>query len=186
MISTTEDDIWGQEIGGYDEHGAQFPPPPQTLLSPEGNVLATATIVGKDELEAMLDEGWDDDAPPPLPSPGGRPPLLNPHAQSSPRFQLSDAPPPLRGFANPNPYTPLAREPSPATPRNYPTPDTPTIPVNPNNGMSSAVEPGGWRTHAKRRSSGSRPPGPEQQNSYGPLGPLDPGPPPLPRTGKKF
>jgi len=71
-LASSDDDQWGSQIGGYNEHNAQYPPPPVGLLVPDHALNSAKTLDGA-ELEAMLEHGFDD-RPPPLP-----------------RYQLSDS-----------------------------------------------------------------------------------------------
>ncbi|KZT04611.1 glycosyltransferase family 2 protein [Laetiporus sulphureus 93-53] len=90
-IASSDDDQWGPQIGGYNEHSAAFPPPPVGLIQ---HTFSSAESVAGADLKAMLDVGFDD-----RPSP--------PHSRVAtqiPKFQLSDvrAPP-----HDPRGYTPL-------------------------------------------------------------------------------
>ena len=58
-IISTDDDQWGAQIGAYNENSSQFPPPAVGLMV-DMNTVAAAETVGKAELEAMLEAGWDD------------------------------------------------------------------------------------------------------------------------------
>ena len=75
-LNSSDDDHWGTQIGGYNEHHSQFPPPP-TAFIPLGEVLQSAKTVDGAELEAMLEMGFDD-----RPSPT--------NSSFIPRYQLSD------------------------------------------------------------------------------------------------
>ncbi|KAG8804534.1 Chitin synthase, class 1 [Serendipita sp. 399] len=181
-LAPSEDDRWGAQVGAYNESSAQWAPPPVALL-PEDDLLHNAETVGGDELEAILERGFDDrpnrDSSTTMGSSG---PLF---ANQS-RYQLSDQgvmmPPPASGRFDS--YTPLAtRTPSPG----------PAItsfgdvhsPLSPTGGASSAVE---FQTHVKKRSNGGRlrndseellrhTPGTSPsspQTDWGPMGPLDP------------
>lgn len=55
-----EDDRWGAQVGGYNEHSSQWAPPPATLLLPGEEVIQSAESVGGDELSAMLERGFED------------------------------------------------------------------------------------------------------------------------------
>jgi chitin synthase len=79
-LASSEDDHWGPQIGGYNEHNAQYPPPPVGLLLPQDDALQTAQTVDGAELEAMLEMGFDE-----RPSPGNIP-----NSTYAPRYQLSD------------------------------------------------------------------------------------------------
>jgi chitin synthase len=94
-LNSSDDDHWGTQIGGYNEHNSQFPPPP-TAFIPLGEALQSAKTVDGAELEAMLQMGFDD-----RPSPTS--PVY------TPRFQLSDGELPNGGG-----YTPLTQSVSPS------------------------------------------------------------------------
>ncbi|KAI0321088.1 glycosyltransferase family 2 protein [Amylostereum chailletii] len=143
---TSSEDQWGSNIGEYNENNAQYPPPPTGLHTGPLQAMQNAKVIGADDLEAMLESGWDD-LPSPnassdqlTPAPSHVPPQVSPTAA---RYQLSDtmnpqsrmSPPPMRSA-----------------------------------GKSSALEDG-WKTHVKKRSGG----GAGDRKDYGPLGPLDPG-----------
>ena len=148
---TSSEDHWGPQIGEYNEHNTQYPPPPPALLPIPKHTLDSATTIDERDLEAMLESGWDQ-------SPGASTDHLHP-AQSRPsamaaRFQLTDGP-----MGGPS-YSAVGQTPSSVV--------SPTSPTRPTQGASSAVGHGqDWKTHVKRRSGG-------QRNDYGPLGPLDP------------
>ncbi|KAL6308162.1 glycosyltransferase family 2 protein [Sparassis latifolia] len=150
-VTSSDDDHWGAQIGGYNE--ANGPPPPVGLV-PFG-FESKESVAGAD-LEAMLEAGFDDGS-----SSTSTPPRT---PRDAPRYQLSDRPPPLNG----NGYTPLSRSTSPGIPLHEPL-LSPISPNRPTQAMSTAVG-GDYKTHAKKRSGGR--PGPHE---YGPLGPLDPG-----------
>jgi len=75
-LNSSDDDHWGTQIGGYNEHHSQFPPPP-TAFIPLGEALQSAKTVDGAELEAMLEMGFDD-----RPSPT--------NSSFIPRYQLTD------------------------------------------------------------------------------------------------
>ncbi|ORY25449.1 chitin synthase-domain-containing protein [Naematelia encephala] len=165
-VFSSEEDVWGAEIGGYNENNPSFPPPPIAL--PAGAVTPDGETLGMDEMAAILDEGFDD------------PPAV------AFRSQQTYATSPLNRTA----YKP-SRSPSPS---NMPYPngngnyngypngagygydnasyspiDSPHTPQMPHSGdsMSSSVESRqGGAGHAKKRSGGAG------QDRYGPLGPL--------------
>ncbi|KZO98881.1 glycosyltransferase family 2 protein [Calocera viscosa TUFC12733] len=61
IVSSNEDDQWGTQIGGYNENSAQYAPPPITFgAEVDDHFIREAKTVGKEELEAMLEEGFDD------------------------------------------------------------------------------------------------------------------------------
>ncbi|KAF8270250.1 chitin synthase-domain-containing protein [Lactarius quietus] len=149
---TSSEDHWGPQIGEYNEHNTQYPPPPPVLHPIPKHTLESAKTIDERDLEAMLESGWD-------PSPNASTDHLHP-AQPQPhgmaaRFQLTDGP-----TGGPN-YSAVGQNPRLVT--------SPISPARPTQGTSSAVGHGqDWKTHVKRRSGG-------QRNDYGPLGPLDPG-----------
>jgi len=89
--------IWGTQIGGYNEHNSQFPPPP-TVFIPLGEALQSAKTVDGAELEAMLQKGFDDQPSPTSPS--------------YTRYQLSDGE--TKQLPNEGGYTPLSQSSSPS------------------------------------------------------------------------
>ena len=145
---TSSEDHWGPQIGEYNEHNAQYPPPPPGLLPVPKHTLESAKTIDERDLEAMLESGWD-------PSPNTSTEQLHP-AQQRPsamaaRFQLTDGP-----MGGPS-YSAVRQNTFNSTPSRA------------THGTSSAVgHVQDWKTHVKRRSGG-------QRNDYGPLGPLDPG-----------
>ncbi|KAG8902462.1 hypothetical protein FRB99_004462 [Tulasnella sp. 403] len=165
IVSSNDDDQWGTQIGAYNEHGPMYPPPPRALNTP--TMYDSAQTLGKEELEAMLDRGFDE-TPPPIP------PLPTNIPQHLPRFQLSDggghAGGGNQGYSG---YAQVGSDPVTLPPRNVTNAQLPTVMSY---GSSSAVE-GEWKTHAKRR-SGSRATadvnGHGGGKDYGPLGPLGP------------
>lgn len=150
VTSSEGDDQWGGQIGGYNENSGQYPAPPPGLYKQTNDSLQHAPTLAGTDLEAMLEEGFDD-------SPGPQQTRFL-QAGIAPRFHLSDAPSPQVG------YSPIARVTSPGPQARA---------VSPPSGGAAAS--GAWRTHAKRR-SGGRSSGDSPEKKYGPLGPLDPGP----------
>ncbi len=145
-LNSSDDDHWGQQIGGYNEHNAQYPPPPVAFIHPQD--VDKAQTVDGDELKAMLDMGFDD-----------RPPL--PNTTYAPRFQLTDGSTASLVHVAGNGYSPLSRSGSPGTtaiphPHTALSPTTPTTPI-----PGDASRP-------------PRSAGPGGTARYGPLGPLDP------------
>ncbi|KAJ7675086.1 glycosyltransferase family 2 protein [Mycena rosella] len=145
-LNSSDDDHWGPQIGGYNEHNVKYPPPPVGLLPPQ-DALESAETLDSEELEAMLERGFDD----------------APKNQSPARYQLQDASSSTVQLANVrgNGYSPLVRSPTgqQQPPNLVFSPTTPTMPTGPGRGGRQATSP-------VRRGTG------EQQ--YGPLGPLDP------------
>ncbi|KAJ6558579.1 glycosyltransferase family 2 protein [Mycena vulgaris] len=145
-LSSSDDDHWGPQIGGYNEHNVKYPPPPVGLLLPQDQALESAETLDSEELEAMLEMGFDD-----TPTNTTRYQLQDASASSS---QLGN----VRG----NGYAPLIRSPTgqqPPLPNVVFSPTTPTGPTGPGRGGRQATSP-------VRRGTG--------EQRYGPLGPLDP------------
>ncbi|KAF9529297.1 chitin synthase 1 [Crepidotus variabilis] len=109
-VASSDDDHWGTQIGGYNEHSAAYPPPPVGLV-PQG--LDTVATVGGAELEAMLESGFDD-----------REKRTPPNSTYVPRYQLSDGSTAQLHSVGGNGYSPLARSSSPG-----PNPMSPTSPL---------------------------------------------------------
>ncbi|KAJ7755691.1 glycosyltransferase family 2 protein [Mycena maculata] len=148
-LQSSDDDHWGMQIGGYNEHHAQYPPPPVGLLLPQEQALESAETLDSRELEAMLEMGFDDTPTNPQTA---RYQLSDSAASSS--TQLSN----VRG----NGYAPLTRSPTSQQaqlPNVVFSPTTPTGPSGPGRGRQQATAP-------VRRGTG--------EQRYGPLGPLDP------------
>ncbi|KAF5389403.1 hypothetical protein D9757_004392 [Collybiopsis confluens] len=101
-ITSSEDDHWGMQIGGYNEDSSQYPPPPVGLAMPEDRALESAKTLEASELEAMLESGFDD---------RGRS-SHNLPAHTS-RFQLSDNDSSTQLVSRNDGYTPLTRSTSP-------------------------------------------------------------------------
>ncbi|KAH9945642.1 glycosyltransferase family 2 protein [Amylocystis lapponica] len=141
-LASSDDDHWGAQIGGYNEHSVAYPPPPTGLID---HSLHNAQSVAATDLEALLEVGFDD-SPSPRES---RAPV------DAPRFQLSDRPPPTS-----NGYAPLTRSTSPGI-------LSPVSPNKPPLAMSTAL--GDFRTHAKKRSGGRS--GTGNYGPLGPLDP---------------
>ncbi|KAJ7497136.1 glycosyltransferase family 2 protein [Mycena latifolia] len=147
-LNSSDDDHWGPQIGAYNEHNAKYPPPPVGLQPPQ-DAIASAETLGSDELEAMLEMGFDD-------TPTNAPPAH--------RYQLQDASTSSVQLTNVrgNGYAPLIRSPTgqqPPLPNVVYSPTTPTGPSGPGRGARQATSP-------VRRGTG--------EQRYGPLGPLDP------------
>ncbi|KAF9484469.1 glycosyltransferase family 2 protein [Pholiota conissans] len=118
-LNSSDDDHWGTQIGAYNEHNAQFPPPPVGLNLPQ-DVDKAKTLDGA-ELEAMLEMGFDD-----------RPPV--PTGTYMPRYQLTDGSTTQLANVGGNGYSPLARSGSPGIANqnlnNMLSPTSPTIPLS--------------------------------------------------------
>lgn len=97
-LYSSEEDMWGGEVGGYNEHNPAFPPPPIALPptdDPVSNI--NGETLGMDEMAAILDSGFDDDPQ----SQSTYPPLSHPrpHAHPPPppiSRTLANAPSPVR------------------------------------------------------------------------------------------
>jgi chitin synthase len=145
IASSAEDDQWGSQVGGYNEHGAQFPPPPLGLLVPAVDALESAETLAGDQLEALLESGFDDAK---SPSRSGT------FSSNATRYQLSDNSSSTTQLING--YTPVSRSTSPGPGLNTAlSPTTPTIVMS------------GSPDDTRR--------GPGGPGDYGPLGPLGPG-----------
>ncbi|KAJ6607771.1 chitin synthase-domain-containing protein [Mycena sp. CBHHK59/15] len=148
-VNSSDDDHWGTQIGGYNEHNAKYPPPPVGLLLPQDQALQSAETLDTDELEAMLEMGFDE-------RPSQPPPSMSAYA---PRYQLQDGASTAQlANVSGNGYAPLIRSP---THQQQPLPNltfSPTTPTTPMSGPGRGEAP-------VRRGTGER---------YGPLGPLDP------------
>lgn len=151
-LNSSDDDHWGTQIGGYNEHNTAFPPPPVGLIVP--TVTPDAKTVDGAELEAMLEMGFDD-----------RPSPTPPASTYVPRYQLTDSTTqlPNSGIGG-NGYSPLARSTSPASSRTPP-PQDPLSPTSPSVPLTSG-DPGARRSPPRSRTAAAE--------RYGPLGPLDP------------
>jgi len=119
-LNSSDDDHWGTEIGGYNEHNSQLPPPP-TAFIPQGGALQSGKTVDGAELEAMLQMGFDD-RPPPSPS-------------YTPRYQLSDG-----STTNGNGYTPLMQSVSPGV--SQASLHNPTSPIHMSRDNAQQLRPG--------------------------------------------
>ncbi|KAF7790264.1 hypothetical protein EIP86_001217 [Pleurotus ostreatoroseus] len=67
-VTSSEDDHWGSQIGGYNENHPQYPPPPLGLMS---HALASAESIAASDMEAMLERGFDDRSSNSSRGPGG-------------------------------------------------------------------------------------------------------------------
>lgn len=158
-VASSDDDHWGPQIGGYNEHHALYPPPPTGLLVPH-EALQTAETVDNKELEAMLEMGFDDRPTPPLPS----------GTYNAPRYQLQDGLTSRTQLMDGNGYAPLTRSTSPTQnppPPNMISPTSPTFTMSgssPSRGRGRGPGRGGPSIGARG-----------EEPRYGPLGPLDPG-----------
>ncbi|PPQ89555.1 hypothetical protein CVT25_012226 [Psilocybe cyanescens] len=153
-LNSSDDDHWGTQIGGYNEHNAQFPPPPVGLVLPQDEALQTAKTVGGAELEAMLEMGFDDKPTPPS-------------STYVPRYQLTDGSTTQLANLSGNGYSPLTRSGSPGGPplQNTLSPTTPNTPLPQETSPARRAPPRSGSGGASRNTPAEK---------YGPLGPLDP------------
>ncbi|WRT69956.1 uncharacterized protein IL334_006947 [Kwoniella shivajii] len=154
----SEEDVWGAEIGGYNENNPAFPPPPIALPADSYNHddLGGQTL-GMDEMAAILDSGFDDRPQASFRPNGNIPSPLHRHQHDFTSPTLSNTH--TNGYMDMNTNMNM----NGSGPR---TPDMPTTA----NSVSSSIEsrPQG-NGHAKKRSGGVNS---QQARKYGPLGPL--------------
>lgn len=62
-VTSSEEDQWGGQIGGYNEYNTPLPPPPMGLIMPQDDAVENAETLDATDLEAMLEAGFDDDRP---------------------------------------------------------------------------------------------------------------------------
>lgn len=183
-LSSNEDDHWGPQIGAYNENNTLYPPPP---LQFGADVDSDGEVLDGSDLEAMLDQGFDDGGPAlaqrgqtgPYSALGSSSSLAHlPNGStrtlagpSLPRFALNDGPPapppPTRagGYANTHTYTPLANprhSPPELLPKTLAAGQAPAYPTSTTTAYKKA---GGG--HAKQRSISS-----PKNHNWGPGGPL--------------
>ncbi|KAF9245027.1 glycosyltransferase family 2 protein [Melanogaster broomeanus] len=84
-LASSEDDQWGQQVGGYNETSTQYPPPPVGLYDVRDVSGGEGKTVGGAELEAMLESGFDE-------SPNHSPSRTPVSSTYGARYQLSDNP----------------------------------------------------------------------------------------------
>lgn len=111
-VTSSEEDVWGGQVGGYNEDSVRYPPPPSALLPPD-EALHHAQTIGGDDLEAMLEQGFEDRPTTPT---------------YAPRYQLNDnnSSTQLVGMGG-NGYAPLSRSREQPDPALF-SPTTPTPP----------------------------------------------------------
>ena len=168
-IATSEEDQWGTQIGAYNENASQWAPPPVALLLPHDGVIQSAETLGGDELQAMLEQGFEV----PL-----RPSFSSNSAPSSPRRGPSGLRyPPNEGptMASSSPVTLAGYPPSRQDVVNSATnlvgrhPQSPPgTPIGSTSASSNWRERGGERASQEGMMDGMSP------VEWGPLGPLDP------------
>lgn len=147
-MASSEEDMWGAQVGTYNENSSQYPPPPPPpagILLPHQEMISTAKTVDKYEMAAMLESGFDD-----------RP--------------TQDSNPSLASFSSTSRF--LDGNGAPAGTTRYQLTDTPSSPgLDTSSGSSPSL--GAVRPH---RHIASPPVTDEHgRGRYGPLGPLDPG-----------
>ncbi|KAL0580352.1 Chitin synthase, class 1 [Marasmius crinis-equi] len=145
-VVSSEEDQWGPQIGGYNEHNAQYPPPPVGLTVPENDSMKRGTIVDGMDLEAMLESGFDDDRPSPT-----RPRYQRSNSDLSSQLAAG------HGYASRPSTRPTSPTVQPFINHSNASLYSPTTPTTP---LTTANDGG---------VAGSR-----RQEGYGPLGPLDP------------
>jgi len=127
-VTSSDDDHWGTQIGGYNEHNPSYPPPPVAFNVQHAN--ASGETLAGDRLEAMLEAGFEEGL-----SPNSSTTRLAPRHHD--RHQLHDTP-----VTHSNGYTALSRAQSPTSPNTPRTGDA----------ISSGVAE--WKGHVKKRSGG--------------------------------
>lgn len=115
-LNSSDDDHWGPQIGGYNEHHIEYPPPPVGLI-PQDETLHSAKTVDGAELEAMLESGFNDRPTPPSPT-------------YAPRYQLSDGSTTQLANISGSGYAPLTRSSSPSMVPPLSTAISPTSPTS--------------------------------------------------------
>lgn len=175
VVSSVEEDKWGAQIGGYNENHPSFPPPPATLLQPQAEVLQNAHVVHMDELEAMLDQGFEPVQPQSYePGVPAAPPLARHQLSERPFNSSSRTPGGVQHFDAFGPLSPNSsvRDTTPTRMRALSPPPSdgqyaipPPLMTTPY-GVTTATEEG--KGHVRKRSGG----GAASEEDYGPFGPL--------------
>ncbi|ORX40470.1 chitin synthase 1 [Kockovaella imperatae] len=150
-VFSSEEDVWGSEIGGYNENNPAFPPPPIAL--PPVSFQDSSATLGQDEMAAILDSGFDD-VPPQMPLRNGYAPALNPAQGYNSRFSPHSRGSPFGQHYEKGQYS------------SFDPPSLPRVPHSASSISSSVDSRSGASGHAKKRSGGAGP------DRYGPLGPL--------------
>jgi chitin synthase len=199
-IATSEEDQWGTQIGAYNENSSQWAPPPAALLLPHHGVIQSAETLEGDELEAMLEQGFEAPTRPSFsnsapPSPRSDIHPLYPRGPSGLRYQSNEAPamassssltlagyPPSRsdgGYSSVNSSSNLMSH-DPFSPTGMPM------------GTSNAAPNRRERNGGRSREGGEERPSQEGMMAgtspveWGPLGPLDPAHNPQRSGGSKL
>lgn len=173
-IATSDEDQWGTQIGAYNENASQWAPPPVALLLPHQGVIQSAETLAGDQLEAMLEQGFE------VPQ---RPSFSSNSAPSSPRRGPSG----LRYQPNEGHsmttsssvtlagYPPLRQDTNSATNLVGRGPlSPPGTPIGSTGAPSSWRERGGGERGSGERGSQEGMMGGMSPVEWGPLGPLDP------------
>lgn len=141
VSSADGDDRWGMAIGNYDEHDVSVPP--VGLYSADTISISDAQTLHSEEMEQMLEQGWDDDAKSASPQ---RSPSRSPY-YGSPALPPAGPPPPRMAPVQlqdggerpaPTPYSSTAH-------LIHPMDDS-------NRHYATAVDSPAWQGHIKRRS----------------------------------
>ena len=161
-VFSSEDDVWGADIGGYNEYNPAFPPPPLALPAEAHTPSSGGDTLGQDEMAAILDSGWDEPAPRlnGFGAPHGPSPLHRGAFAPDPPAPMRYAPANGAGGYDVGSYVPIE------------SPRTPGASPNTGDSVSSSVDSRlGGSGHAKKR-SGGRTMGDRERERYGPMGPL--------------
>lgn len=167
-LASSEEDMWGAQIGGYNENVSIYVPPPtgagKIVNNPD--LMASSTTLGDDDMEALLDAGFDDS---PSRSSNRMSRSRPTTVASMKRYTLTDTLSPNRNdFQAYPPPNAIASHHGLRSPSPRERVISPTQPLMPVGAASTAIQ---WQTHAKKRSAGKGTPG---SGEYGPLEPLDP------------
>ncbi|KAF8647038.1 hypothetical protein AX16_006875 [Volvariella volvacea WC 439] len=156
-VVSSDDDHWGPQIGGYNEHNTKYPLPPVGLFRPHNDALQNAKTVGGAELEAMLETGFDTSrSNSPVPGSGTSTP--NTYAPG--------------GAANARGYAPMMRAVSPTASGHGAGSSQGSNMLSPTTPLPAGLQSSDWRGGSGALNG--RPSGNGRSDQYGPLGPLDP------------
>lgn len=169
-VSTSEEDQWGTQIGAYNENESQWAPPPVALLLPHQGVIRSAETLGGDELEAMLEQGFE---VPTRPSFGSNSVPSSPRrGPSGLRYPPNEGPAMMSSSSVTLPGYPLSRPDAGSSSTNLmgrSPMSPPGTPLIPNSAPSSWKERNGSEHGSQEGMIGATSP-----VEWGPLGPLDP------------
>lgn len=166
-IATSEEDQWGTQIGAYNENESQWAPPPVTLLLPHQGVIRSAETLGGEELDAMLEQGFE---VPPRPSVGTSSVPSSPRrGPSGLRYPPNEGPTMMSSSAVTIPGYPLSRPDAVGSPANH-MGRSPLSPPGTPYGSNSASP--SWQEQERSSQEGMI--GAMSPVEWGPLGPLDP------------